>query len=111
MTDFEQELHKATSNDVGFPDERALLSIASQSRDPNNCRAAIKHIFKKLQSPKEKWRKVYKALTLIEVMLQKGNKMLKSELNSKLFVIGSLVNSYEHLESLNGKQGFLKSLC
>ena len=109
MSDFEQNLHKATSNDVTFPNESDLFSIASHAQNPYNSRIAIKHIFKKLQSSQQKWRKVYKALSLIEMMLKMENNMLKKALISNLFVITSLAKTYQRFELLSEREGLITS--
>lgn len=95
LSEFEAELHKTTSNELKYPTERDLLSVASQARDPDNARIAVKHLFEKLQSPRDKWRKILKALFLIEVMLVKGNRIVANELNSKLFLLRTLLSEYQ----------------
>ena len=111
LSEFEQLLHKATSNELIFPTERDLLVIASQAKDPENARITVKHIFKKLQSPKDKWRKTYKTLCLIETLLLKGNKLVYNEIGSKIFLIQALVSMYEKEIPDLGGQGLLNSYC
>ena len=104
LSEFEADLHKITSNELTYPTERDLLSVAAQARDSTNAAIAVKHLFEKLQSPRDKWRKILKALFLIEVMLVKGNKLLASELNSKLFLLKTLLSEYRNdIEGASGQ--------
>lgn len=89
-TDFEIELHLATSNELNFPTQTTLRKIAEQTRQKINCDSAIKHLMKKLQTPKQKWRKILKTLNLIEEIVKTGAKRISLELFSKSFLIQNL---------------------
>lgn len=85
-------LHKATSNELAFPTQSDLLELAAKSTAKENCESAIKHITKKLQEPKEKWRKILKTLNLIEVLVAKGHRRITLELQTKIFMIQPLTS-------------------
>jgi hypothetical protein len=91
-TDYEISIHKATSNELSFPTQSDLLDLAAKSNIKENCESAIKHVTKKLQTPKEKWRKILKTLNLVEVLIAKGHRRFTLELQSKMFMIHPLMS-------------------
>ena len=97
-TDFENELHTATSNDLNFPTQASLKKISEQTRQKINCDSAIKHLIKKLQTPKQKWRKILKALNLTDELVKSGAKRISVELISKIFLIQNLIK-FTHREN------------
>ena len=109
-TDYENLLHKVTSNELNFPSQAELIELAVKTNEKENCNAAIKHIFKKLQEPKEKWRKIYKVLQLIETMIIKGNRRVTLELQSKVFLVQNLINFFYKENGVDvGQQSGFKS--
>lgn len=50
----------------------------------------LKHVFKKLQGPYKKWRKLLKALNLIKVIVEHGSRRAVSEFKNKVFLIRNL---------------------
>lgn len=86
-TPFEIELHRVTSNELNFPTQADLRKVAEETRVKMNCDSAIKHIVKKLQTPKEKWRKILKTLNLIDVLCHSGARRIYLELQSHTYMI------------------------
>jgi hypothetical protein len=89
-TTFEIDIHRVTSNELGFPTAEDLRTVSMATRSKVNCDAAIKHIIKKLQSPTKKWRKLLKTLNLIEVMCQCGARRLFLELQTHSYLVRNL---------------------
>ena len=52
----------------------------------------LKHIFKRLQSPSKKWRKIVKTLGLVDVLLARGSKKSVFELKNKVFLVQNLAS-------------------
>lgn len=50
----------------------------------------LKHVFKKLQEPSKKWRKILKALMLMNTVIKNGSQRAVSEFSSKLFLVKNL---------------------
>ena len=50
----------------------------------------LKHVFKKLQGPYKKWRKILKTLILINVIVEKGSKRAIAQFQNKVFLIHNL---------------------
>lgn len=50
----------------------------------------LKHIYKKLQGPTKKWRKILKTLYLIDAVLKKGSYRAVKELKTKVFLVKTL---------------------
>lgn len=89
---YEIDLHRATSNELNFPTQTELLDLATKTSIKENCDSALKHFFKKLQTPKEKWRKLLKTINLLEIMIVKGNRRITLELQSKIFLVQNLTS-------------------
>ena len=95
---FKNELHKVTSNELNFPTQADFMEVVKHSFSRNDCEVLLKHVFKRLQSPAEKWRKVLKTLTLVEVLVAKGSKKVIFEFKNKIFLINNL-GKFSHFEN------------
>ena len=89
-SDFKLILHKATSNEKSFPEQSDLNIIAKYTFYQNECDQMLKHVFKKLQGPYKKWRKILKTLTLVETILKKGSHRAVKGLKNKVFLVKNL---------------------
>ena len=50
----------------------------------------LKHVFKKLQGPYKKWRKILKTLILINMIVNNGSKKAVAQFKNKVFLIRNL---------------------
>lgn len=89
-TKFQNELHRLTSDELSFPTQVDLADVARHSFIKQDCEVLLKHIFKRLQSPSKKWRKIVKTLSLIDVLLARGSKKSVFELKNKVFLVQNL---------------------
>lgn len=87
---YKQLLHKVTSNEKNFPDEKDLRIIAKATFNEEQNQQMLKHVFKKLQGPYKKWRKILKTLILISMIAKKGSKRAIAEFQNKVFLIRNL---------------------
>jgi hypothetical protein len=94
---FKNELHKITSNELNFPTQSEFLEIAKHSFSQKDCEKLLKHIFKRLQSKPDKWRKIVKTLTLVDTLIAKGSKKIIYEFKNKIFLIENL-SKFGHFE-------------
>lgn len=100
-TEFERTLHQCTSNDLTFPPQEDLELIARRTFNGHEYQMIVDHITKKLLAEKEenkKWRKIVKALQLLEVCLKKGHKRVKLDFIKQLHIFYNL-NNYENVEN------------
>ena len=89
-SDFKVLLHKVTSNEKNFPEQSDLHIIAKYTFYQNECDQMLKHVFKKLQGPYKKWRKILKTLALMDTVLKKGSHRAVKEFKSKVFLVKNL---------------------
>lgn len=95
-TQFEINLHKCTSNEEQFPDDQLFKEVAKYSYTSEDYFKILQHLEKKLQEKKEKWRKILKALQLINFLVSHGNKRFILDLNKKIFLINALTTVVIH---------------
>lgn len=88
---FKRDLHALTTDEDLMPPASAFLKIAEASFDARKCEVILKHLFKKLQEPPAKYRKINKALVLAEALLEAGSKKVVFELKNKAFLITNLI--------------------
>ncbi len=86
------DLHKITSNELNFPTQAEFAEIAKHSFSRKDCEKLLKHIFKRLQSKPDQWRKILKTLTLVDTLVTKGSKQVMFEFKNKIFLIENLIN-------------------
>lgn len=76
----------------------------------NDCDHFLKHVFKKLQGPAQKWRKILKTLYLMDVVIKKGSLRAVKEFKAKVFLVKNLFEfSYIEGTMNNGSTSKLKS--
>ena len=107
---FQNTIHYLTSNKKGFPSEDEINEVSRDSYVKKNISYIKSHIFKKLKSPKKKWRKILKTYYLIENLLYKGSREIIVELKKKIKVFENFHN-FEFFENKmdRGLKSFLKS--
>lgn len=89
-SEYKQLLHKVTSDEKSFPEDRDLRIIARASFYRKETEQMLKHVFKKLQGPRKKWRKILKTLNLMRVIVQYGSKKAIEEFKKKVFLVRNL---------------------
>jgi len=68
------------------------------------------HVFKKLQSSKDKWRKIMKALQLTEYIVNDGNARFIKDLHKNIFLVTCL-DSFNHFVDNSDKGKPIRSLA
>jgi hypothetical protein len=78
----------------------------------------LKHVFKKLQGPRKKWRKILKTLTLMRQVVMYGSKRAVEEFKKKTFLVRNLFeftfveNSMDRgVKSELNSKGLVKGAC
>lgn len=96
-SDFEALMHKATSNDPTFISDSQIRSLVARTNFPNEQRTLMDHLWNKLNGPKNKWRKILKALYIIREIIESGSREARAELKTKIAFIKILekFNYYE----------------
>lgn len=89
-SDFKVLLHKATSNEKSFPEQAELNIVAKHTFYKKECEQLLKHVFKKLQGPYKKWRKILKTLYLMDIVLKRGSHKAVKEFKNKVFLVKNL---------------------
>lgn len=89
-SDFKVLLHKVTSNEKNFPEQAELNIVTKHSFYQRECDQLLKHIFKKLQGPYKKWRKILKTLYLMDAVLKRGSHRAVKEFKAKVFLVKNL---------------------
>lgn len=90
MSDFKVLLHKVTSNEKSFPEQAELNIVAKHSFYKKENEQMVKHVFKKLQGPYKKWRKILKTLYLMDAVMKKGSRSAVREFKNKVFLVKNL---------------------
>ena len=90
LTEIEQKLEEATSNEHCHANVSLLDDIADRAVNYGDNQIIVNHIEKILQLDKTKWRRILKTLFLVEHMLRVGNNRFVSSLNGFVYLIKSL---------------------
>ena len=86
-SDFETLMHKATSNDPTFISASQIRSLVARTNFPSERRTLMDHLWNKLNGPKNRWRKILKALYIIREIIESGSKEARAELKTKIAFI------------------------
>lgn len=92
LKDFEVLLHSVTSNDAELPSEAEITKLVKASFVEGEREQLMQHLWNKLYGPREKWRKILKALTLVQHLLSRGSGEVRAELRAKMSLLNFLVN-------------------
>ena len=90
QTPLEKEVSDATSNDNWGVANSALIQLARSTNDFNNFAVIMKGIWEGLSDKREKWRRIYKSLVLLEYCIKHGSGRVADEARSELFRIRPL---------------------
>jgi epsin len=97
-TPFERLLQEATSNENWNVSTKTLREIADHSYNFNDFSTIMKHIWKRLNSQRKKWRKIIKTLTLIDYLLKNGSPRCIAEIKDEIYQIKTL-QDFSHFEN------------
>jgi epsin len=76
---FEAKLQESTSNENwGWPTS-TLIEIAESTMSLDGHRKVMNHIWEKINSKSKEWRRIFKALTLLEHILKYGSERAINE--------------------------------
>lgn len=96
----EKELTNATSDANWNASNSDLQSIASASHDPLDCSVIRSHVWGVLDDRDKKWRRIFKALTLTEILLKYGSEQMLEYIKTDLWRIQQWT---DHRITENGK--------
>lgn len=91
-SDFVTLMHKSTSNDSTSLPQSQIRELVAYSHSPIKNRQLLDHLWKKLAEPREKWRKILKALFVIQEIAESGSYDSKKELKLRLSLVSQLSN-------------------
>jgi epsin len=83
----ERDLGEAMNND-NWPASNTLLhQIADRSYNPDDASVIMKVIWENIRSNAKEWRKIYKTLGLIDILLKHGSTRCVQEIRDETFKI------------------------
>ena len=91
-TDLEKKLKEATSNEHCHANVSLLNEISNKTDNRADYNTIMAHCLKKLSCRPEKWRKILKALFLIEHILRTGNPRFADDLKDEEYKLKNLFN-------------------
>mmetsp|Transcript_30336 Transcript_30336/g.58306 ORF Transcript_30336/g.58306 Transcript_30336/m.58306 type:complete len:828 (-) Transcript_30336:131-2614(-) len=74
-TNLERMTRLATRNEPWGPHGALLAELAQLSHDYENCCVIFKTLSERLDAPPDRWRNIYKALTVIEFLAKRGSEI------------------------------------
>lgn len=106
--DYEIKVRDATTNEPWGASSKLMLEIAEATHSYQGFNEVMETILKRFQEPKEKWRCVYKALTLLEYLVKHGAERVIDFARDHIYDIKALKNFHYVSdkgkdEGLNGK--------
>lgn len=72
-TPLERELIEVTNNDNWAVPSTKLQELAERTNNFDESRVIMRHVWETLKADTKDWRKIYKAMNLIEVILKFGS--------------------------------------
>jgi hypothetical protein len=97
QTPLEKEVSDATSNDNWGVANSTLIQLARQTNDFNNYTVIMKEVWEGLSEKKEKWRRIYKSLVLLEYCVKYGAERVCNEARSESYKLRPLFD-FKHME-------------
>jgi len=80
-------LHQATSNEDWNVSIMVMDQIVEHSNNYKDYLVIMKHLWKRLNLYKDRWRKIQKCLNIIEYLILSGNRNCRLEIEIKLMNI------------------------
>lgn len=102
--DLEKKLAEATTNETGFASISLLNEISSRTDDSESCKIIVNYCMKVLTLKPKFWKRILKALNLIEHVVKTGSQNFVDEIKDRRDTLRDLNNfSYEENEKERGE--------
>ena len=103
QAELEKKLAEATSNEMGFASISLLNEISSRSDDSEECKIIVKYCIKILGLKPKFWKRILKALNLIEHVVKTGSQNFVDQIKDERDRLRDLYNfSYEEDDKEKG---------
>ncbi len=105
QADLEKKLVEATPNETGFSNISLLNEISSRTDDSEQCKIIVKYCMKLLTLKPKFWKKILRALQLIEHVVKTGSQNFVEQIKDERDKIRDLHNfTYEDNDKDRGEQ-------
>eukprot|EP01100_Stratorugosa_tubuloviscum_P004616 TRINITY_DN215_c0_g6_i1.p1 TRINITY_DN215_c0_g6~~TRINITY_DN215_c0_g6_i1.p1 ORF type:complete len:291 (-),score=140.16 TRINITY_DN215_c0_g6_i1:133-1005(-) len=101
-TGIEKKVREATHDDGWRPPEKLLIDIANASHSYKDLPVIMSIIWKRLSDHTKNWKRLYKALILVDYLLKKGSDQVSYEVSVRRSEIQTLT-MFQHGGSFDGK--------
>jgi hypothetical protein len=91
QTPLEKKVSEATSNENWGVANSVLIELARMTSDYNNYATIMKEIWEGITDKKERWRRIFKSLVLLEYCVKYGSDRCGEETRSELFKVRPLL--------------------
>ena len=96
QVELEKKLAEATTNETGFANISLLNELSSRSDDSEDCKIMVKYSIKLLGLKPKFWKRILKALNLIEHVIKTGSQNFVDQIKDERDRLRELYNfSYE----------------
>ena len=103
QVDLEKKLAEATTNEMAFASISLLNEISSRSDDSEECKIIVKYCIKILGLKPKFWKRILKALNLIEHVVKTGSQNFVDQIKDERDRLRDLYNfSYEEDDKEKG---------
>ena len=105
QVELEKKLAEATTNETGFANISLLNELSSRSDDSEDCKIMVKYSIKILGLKPKFWKRILKALNLIEHVIKTGSQNFVDQIKDERDRLRELYNfSYEDEDKDRGEQ-------
>jgi hypothetical protein len=94
----ERDLAEAMNNENWGAPNTMLHSIADRSYNPDDAAVAMKVIWENIRANSKEWRKIYKTLVLLEILLKHGSTRCVQEIRDETFKI-RLLQDFSYMDA------------
>eukprot|EP00277_Geminigera_cryophila_P043022 CAMPEP_0173085702 /NCGR_PEP_ID=MMETSP1102-20130122/21994_1 /TAXON_ID=49646 /ORGANISM="Geminigera sp., Strain Caron Lab Isolate" /LENGTH=298 /DNA_ID=CAMNT_0013965461 /DNA_START=34 /DNA_END=927 /DNA_ORIENTATION=- len=102
MTEIEIKVMEATGSEAWGPSGTQLHDISMATTDPQQRQLIFQVLWERMKEPPANWRKVYKALNVLDYCAKNGTKRFVEECRECMFKIQDL-KTFQFIESDTGK--------
>ena len=104
QVELEKKLAEATTNETGFASISLLNELSSRSDDSEDCKLMVRFCIKVLQLKPKFWKRILKALNLIEHVIKTGSQNFVEQIKDERDRLRELYNfSYENDDKDRGE--------
>jgi epsin len=93
-TPLQNDLEEAVNNEEWSASNTLLYTLASRTGSPEDGPVIFQHLWDAIRLGSSDWRKIYKALVLIEIILKTGSENAVHEIMKETFKIRLLTDFY-----------------